>query len=245
MDSQLLAEALGKDKQFEICGACCSSGNILSIASRERPDITLLSSELEDGKLKGFEVARSLRSSRMDTRVVMLVDSSERANVVEAFRCGARGLFCRTESLSSLAKCIQRVHAGQVWATSSELLLLLEALAETPAPKSAVASGSEKLSKRERDVVQGVAQGLTNREIAHQLGLTEHTVKNYLFRIFDKLGVSTRVELVLHALAVATPASREYGTLEFAQRARSVSPKPVVPPLTVPDMKGRMRSRKS
>jgi DNA-binding CsgD family transcriptional regulator len=64
---------------------------------------------------------------------------------------------------------------------------------------------SDLLSKREQDVAQGVTKGLTNREIAVDLGLTEHTVKNYMFRIFEKLGISTRVELVLHTLALVSP----------------------------------------
>jgi DNA-binding NarL/FixJ family response regulator len=86
-----------------------------------------------------------------------------------------------------------------VWASSIELHFLLEALAQ-PATASFRHLGSPPLSARESDVVRCVAEGLTNREIAQRLKLTEHTVKNYLFRIFDKLGVSSRVEVVLHAL---------------------------------------------
>jgi DNA-binding CsgD family transcriptional regulator len=91
------------------------------------------------------------------------------------------------------------VHQGQVWANSAELRFLLEALCESE-PAGTIEPGTEAiLSKREQDVVRCVAEGLSNREIASRLGLTEHTVKNYLFRIFDKLGVSSRVEVVLYA----------------------------------------------
>jgi DNA-binding NarL/FixJ family response regulator len=91
------------------------------------------------------------------------------------------------------------VDAGQVWASSSELQFVLEALTQ-PALAHLSSNGKSLLSAREIDVVRCLAEGLTNREIARRLKLTEHTVKNYLFRIFDKLGVSSRVEVVLYAL---------------------------------------------
>ncbi|PYX45962.1 MAG: hypothetical protein DMG79_17890, partial [Acidobacteria bacterium] len=120
--------------------------------------------------------------------------------VIEAFRAGARGVFCRTESLKLLAKSIRCVHEGQIWANSSELQFLLESMSEPVPMKFLSASGDALLSARELDVVRCVAEGLSNREIAQRLSLREHTVKNYLFRIFDKLGVSSRVEVVLYAL---------------------------------------------
>jgi DNA-binding NarL/FixJ family response regulator len=118
--------------------------------------------------------------------------------VVEAFRCGAQGVFSRTESSKTLAKCINSVHQGQVWASSAELCYLIEAFRESAPVRLMDARLEAILSKREQDVVRCVAEGLSNREIASRLKLTEHTVKNYLFRIFDKLGVSSRVEVVLY-----------------------------------------------
>jgi DNA-binding NarL/FixJ family response regulator len=136
----------------------------------------------------------------------MLIDASEHKQVVEAFRAGARGVFCRSESLTSLAKCIQCVSEGQIWANSRELRYLLEALGEAMPLRVIDARGTALLSRRELEVVRCVAEGLSNREIAHRLGLTEHTVKNYLFRIFDKLGVSKRVEVVLYAYSMGSGA---------------------------------------
>jgi DNA-binding NarL/FixJ family response regulator len=118
--------------------------------------------------------------------------------VVEAFRCGAQGVFSRTESSKTLAKCISKVHQGQVWASSEELRYLLDAFRDSEPMKLVDSRGETLLSNREQDVVRCVAEGLSNREIASRLKLTEHTVKNYLFRIFDKLGVSSRVEVVLY-----------------------------------------------
>jgi len=104
--------------------------------------------------------------------------------------------------LKSLAKCIHCVSQGQIWANSGELRYLLEALGEALPLRAIDARGTVLLSRREQEVVRCVAEGLSNREIAQRLGLTEHTVKNYLFRIFDKLGVSKRVEVVLYAYSL-------------------------------------------
>jgi DNA-binding NarL/FixJ family response regulator len=139
----------------------------------------------------------------------MLLDVSERTQVIEAFRAGARGVFSRSESLKSLAKCIHCVNVGQVWANSKELRYLLEALGEALPMRVIDARGAALLSRREQEVVRCVAEGLSNREIAQRLGLTEHTVKNYLFRIFDKLGVSKRVEVVLYAYSLGNAASSD------------------------------------
>jgi DNA-binding NarL/FixJ family response regulator len=134
------------------------------------------------------------------TRAVMLLPSRERDLVIDAFRCGAHGVIFRDEPLETLSKCIHAVHQGQVWANSEHLGYLLDALGHAKPLHLQDARGLNLLSKREENVVRLVSEGLTNRQISSDLGLSEHTVRNYLFRIFDKLGVSTRVELVLYCL---------------------------------------------
>ncbi|MFZ0769860.1 MAG: response regulator transcription factor [Candidatus Sulfotelmatobacter sp.] len=204
MNSQLLADVLARDKRFQVLEAQPSAAAILAATESEKPDVVVLSPFLEEDPAKGFQVARQLRAAHPTTRIVMLLDRSERSLAVEAFRAGASGIFCRTESLKFLPKCISCVHAGQVWANRHELKYLLDALSEAMPARAAVNDiDASILSKRERDVVHGVAEGLSNREIAHRLNLTEHTVKNYLFRIFDKLGVSSRVEVVLYAFGLS------------------------------------------
>jgi DNA-binding NarL/FixJ family response regulator len=237
MDSQLLADALSKSPEIQVCGSYSASKGALAAIEKERPQVVVLSSKLEDVESKGFEVARTLRSLQSTVRVVMLLDTSEPAKVVEAFRSGARGIFCRSQSLQALVKCIQSVHIGQVWANSSELSFLLEALNQSPAFNLATQSFAT-LSKRERDVVRAVADGRTNREIGKHLGLTEHTVKNYLFRIFDKLGVSTRVELVVYALACAQPEAAVSPSL-----LKKPGPRPIAFPPPDESTTQRLRSR--
>jgi len=198
MNSQLLAEALAQDTQLDVMGIEPKPASILAAVVQHNPQVVLISSSLEDSGTQGFDLARQISATCPGTRVILLMDSSHPASVVQAFRCGVHGIFSRTESSKSLAKCIHSVHQGQVWANSAELRSVIEALRESE-PMRLVDSGGEAiLSKREQDVVRCVAEGLSNREIASCLGLTEHTVKNYLFRIFDKLGVSSRVEVVLY-----------------------------------------------
>src|ERR1700683_2117845 len=205
MSSQLLAEAWAQDRQFEVTGIEPKGSSILEAVAHKKPHVLLVSSALEESPTLGFDLTRQVCASYPDTRVVLLMDTSNRSAVVEAFRCGAQGVFSRTESSKTLARCITNVHQGQVWASSAELCYLIEAFRESAPVRLMDARLEAILSKREQDVVRCVAEGLSNREIARRLKLTEHTVKNYLFRIFDKLGVSRRVEVVLYALNGTSP----------------------------------------
>ncbi len=217
MNSQLLADVLARDKRFHLVETQLTAATILAVAASEKPDVVLLSPLLENDPTLGFQVARELHAAQPATRIVMLLDRSERTSAVEAFRAGASGIFCRSESLKFLPRCIACVHAGQVWANSHQLKYLLDALSEAmPGRRTGQTADISILSKREQDVVSGVAEGLSNREIANRLNLTEHTVKNYLFRIFDKLKVSSRVEVVLYAFGLSgdVPISTEAPTSE-------------------------------
>lgn len=104
--------------------------------------------------------------------------------------------------MNRLWKSIRSVQQGQVWANSQELQFLLEELAHAmPISPARMLRGGETLTEREEQIVYLVAEGYTNREVSVKLGLSEHTVKNYVFKIFDKLGVSTRVELARYAMS--------------------------------------------
>lgn len=202
MGSQLLAEALAQDPQFEVAEIEARGKSIVEEVAHRKPHVLLLSSTLEGSTSLGFELTRQVHSACADTKIILLIDAATPSIVVEAFRSGAQGVFSRTESSKSLAKCISSVRQGQVWANSAELRYLLQALREAPSIRMVDSRGDTILSKREHDVVECVAEGLSNREIGKKLKLTEHTVKNYLFRIFDKLGVSSRVEVVLYAFSL-------------------------------------------
>jgi DNA-binding NarL/FixJ family response regulator len=131
----------------------------------------------------------------------LLAESYDRDLVINAFRSGARGLFSFSEaSFQTLCKCIRSVHSGQVWANAQQLHYLLDVVTHVPSLRAVNACGHNLLTGREEQVVALVADGLSNREIAREVGLSQHTIKKYLFRIFDKVGISSRVELVLYAI---------------------------------------------
>jgi DNA-binding CsgD family transcriptional regulator len=136
----------------------------------------------------------------------MLLDSCKRELVLDAFRSGAKGIFSKNDSLETLCKCVLSVHEGQVWASSREVRYVLEALCAAPTIRAVNKQGMSLLAPRELEVVQCLAEGLTNREIGKRMGLSQHTVKNYLLRIFDKLGVSNRVELLSLTMSHQSPA---------------------------------------
>jgi DNA-binding NarL/FixJ family response regulator len=169
---------------------------ILAAAATLEPDVILLSEHLAGTRARGIEVLKQLRTSVPQTRVILLLDSSERHLVVEAFRSGARGVFCRNDPVELLGKCVRRVYEGQLWLNGTQLGFLIDVLSDAIATRLVDAHGSALLSKREQDVVAWLSQGFTNGQIARELKLSENTIKNYLLRIFDKLGVSSRVEVV-------------------------------------------------
>jgi len=220
MGCQLLTMTLIRHPhRLDVVASAVDSIEVLNAAKKHAPHVALISANLHDGSLIGFKVLRELRASHPKTRVIMLLDSPERDLVVDAFRSGAHGIICRADSIEKLYKCICSVHKGQIWANSNELQFLLEALAEAVPLRVVNAQGINLLTKREGQVVHLVAEGLTNREISRDLSLSEHTVKNYLFRIFDKLGVSTRVELALCAFSNQPPASTPLHHLAAASSA--------------------------
>ena len=201
MSCQLISEALSRSRnpRFEVVVPNgFTADEALQDIERTHPDVAVISNALKDGPCAGFSLIRAMHAAHIRTRAVLLLDSAERNLVVDAFRSGARGVFSRAESLSELCKCIDSVHKGQIWANSKELEYVLEALAASKRVGFVDARGKQILSGREQEVAALVADGLTNREIAGQLHLSECTVKNYLFKIFEKLGISTRVELVLY-----------------------------------------------
>jgi DNA-binding NarL/FixJ family response regulator len=194
--TQLLAEAMKSDRTLQVVASAPSSQELLEAAGRVPIDVAVISLALDDQPGRGLDVLRQMRALHPDIKGVILLESSSPQDVLDCFRAGARGIFSKHDRLEDLCKCIRCVHEGQVWASSVELLLVLEALASSPVAHATNHKGVELLSSREREVIQYLASGMTNREIAEALDLSRHTVKNYLSRIFDKVGVSSRTELI-------------------------------------------------
>jgi DNA-binding NarL/FixJ family response regulator len=201
MTSELLARALGRVRTLNILKSAVSAGETLDAIVELRPNIAIVSTHQADGLCKGFEIVRQTRQLSPKTRCVVLMDDSDREFVIDAFRAGARGIFKRSGSMNVLSRCVSAVHSGQIWASSQDLQQVLEELQRTMPLRCVNALGESLLTKREQEIVPLVAHGLTNRELSSKLGVSEHTIKNHLFRIYEKLGISSRVELILYAVS--------------------------------------------
>jgi DNA-binding NarL/FixJ family response regulator len=200
--SELMCAALKQQrKHFDVVGAAFSSKELLKQVAEHHPQVTLVSVALQDGPTAGLKALRKLRSSNSGTRPVVLLDSPDLEKVVTAFSAGARGVVYVTSSLRVLCKCLRSVHAGQIWADSTQLQWICATLGEREPARIVSAKGIPLLTEREAQIVRMVAEGLPNLEISSKLGMSPHTVKNHLFRIYEKLGISNRVELVLYALS--------------------------------------------
>ena len=199
MSCQLLVDALLRSKRYAAVTAATPE-EVIQALDRARFDVVLISANFSQDALEGLRFVGEVRNLHREVSFVVLLDALERNLVVEAFRGGARGVFCRSGSFQELCKCIVCVHEGQVWASSAELRFVLEALVDPVPIETRGAPNSRPLSKREEEIAHMVAEGFSNRQISERLVLSEHTIKNYLFRVFEKLGVSTRVELTLYAL---------------------------------------------
>jgi len=205
--TQLLADAMGSDSGIQVVASTSSSRELLAAVERAPIDVAVVSFGLDDRAGRGPELLREMRSLRPQIKGVILLESSRPQDVLDSFRAGAKGIFSKHEKVESLCRCIRCVHEGQIWASSAELDHVLGALANSPLMRAANHNGLDMLSARERHVVQHLAAGMTNREIAKALKLSPHTVKNYLFRIFDKLGVSSRTELLYLTMNNPQPAA--------------------------------------
>jgi len=211
MGAQLLSDVLRRDSKIEVVCTAVGYSEALSAFTSQNVDVALISGELDGDAQKGLSLCREQSKSLSRVRVVVLLESSEEDLVVETFRAGAKGVFFRAASARPLARCIHSVYNGQIWAGSRELGFLLGAFSESSAFRMLNPAALALLSQREHQVVRCVAEGLSNRQIADRLKLSEHTIKNYIFRIFEKLGMSSRVELIVYAM-------REFSSSENGDR---------------------------
>jgi DNA-binding NarL/FixJ family response regulator len=212
--SKMYCDLLGKAfeavrERFNVVASASNTAEVLTVVHEYRPQVAVISDNLEDGPLAGIRILPEVRRINPDTRILVAMGTTDRQLVIEAFRFGADGVFCRSSSFDQLCKSVEAISRGQIWANAKELRYVLDEFARAPKQLKVDPMVENRMTKREADVVRLAVEGLSNREIGRELGLTEHTVKNYLFRIFDKLGVSNRVELVLSCLRQEEAAREE------------------------------------
>jgi DNA-binding NarL/FixJ family response regulator len=199
---QLLTAALRRRSEFRLRSCPLESEPIFDALNHAPVQVAVLALNHQNGQPHDLALLRRLHLAYPQTTKILLLESCDRDLVINAFRSGARGLFCFGDSpFRALCKCIHVVHQGQIWASAQQVDYLIDLVTQVPSLRVVNANGDNLLTPREEQVVALVAEGFANREIAQELGLSEHTVKKYMFRIFDKLGISTRVELVLYAVS--------------------------------------------
>lgn len=186
--------------RFKVVAAASTPVELLSAMHEKRPQVALISSDLEDGPRSGCRMLPEICRTFPDTKIIVMMASGDPEVVVDAFRFGALGVFDRNSPFDLLCKSIEVVSNGQIWANAEEMRTVMRVFAKAPRPPKLDPLAEGHVTRREAAVVRLAIEGLSNREIARKLSLSEHTVKNYMFRVFDKLGVSNRVELVLSCL---------------------------------------------
>lgn len=187
-------------REISVRACAVSCRELVDHAKECEPNVVVIGSDLEDGPGSGIVALRQLHKELPGARCIVLIDGHAGHLAVDAFCSGAQGVVSRREGLSVLAACIRKIHEGEMWAGTDALRHMVSAL-NTAVPVRAVsANGYHLLTARQKQIVALVAEGFSNREISERLTLSEHTVKNYLFRIFDKLGVSNRAELIIYTL---------------------------------------------
>jgi DNA-binding NarL/FixJ family response regulator len=211
MQAQLLTSALRRRSEFKITTCPIDIASILHAVAATPAKVVVLSLNHSVSIANQMASMRRVHLSHPAVAKLLLVESYDRDLVVSAFRSGARGIFCISDThFRLLCRCIQRVATGQIWANTEQMTFLLDLISEVPSLRVLNSVGHQLLTPREEQVVALVAEGLSNRDTARELNLSEHTIKKYLFRIFDKLGISSRVELVLYAVNHGAPLQAEW-----------------------------------
>ena len=206
MSTDLLCRAFREQEIIQMVGSAATPGELARLLNDLGPngdgDVALIGSAAGRKESSALRFLEQVAASGSRARPIVLSEDMSQEDVVSFFRHGARGLICESQAdLPVLLKCISCVSAGQLWASAEQVEQLMRSLSYPRSLKVKNVMGDSLLSPREEQVLHLLASGLSNRDLARTLKLSEHTVKNHLFRIFDKLGVSNRMEAVLYAIS--------------------------------------------
>ncbi len=201
-----LCKLLALEEDFEVVAQAEDGRQVLDVLQQHEPDILLL--DLKMPGLDGLATLQRLQVAKNKTRVIVLTASDDKNEFVQAMKLGTSGIVLKQTATELLIKSIRKVHAGEIWLDSHTTAAVIRQFVANdeapppPAPVSAAPRERERspLSQREREIVALVAQGFKNKEMAEKMFISEQTVKNHLHNIFDKLGVSDRLELALYAI---------------------------------------------
>ena len=193
-----LRTLLERQPGFTVAGEAADGLEAVQLTKDLRPDVLLL--DLAMPGMNGLDVLKALAEAATEVRTVLLTATIEREETVRALRLGARGVVLKESATQLLFKCIRAVVAGQFWVGRERIADLMHTLHQVERVSAQEGSPASSLTRREIQVITAVVEGAANKDIAKQLGLSEQTVKNHLSHVFDKLGVSNRLELALYAV---------------------------------------------
>jgi DNA-binding NarL/FixJ family response regulator len=171
-------------------------------------DVTLLEGKLIAGTA---DAVPELIRCAPKLKIIVLSSQDDETNPVELYHRGVRGIIPRSISADLLVKCVRTIAAGETWIDNRSVNMVIEAYRSQPSPP---ADPLARLSPKELALIPCITQGMSNKEIARKLGTTEQVIKNHLYRIYDKLGVSDRLELVLYCLRGQAPATIRSGSYQ-------------------------------
>jgi DNA-binding NarL/FixJ family response regulator len=192
-----LRRLLTLEQDFEIVAEAQDGTEVMDILRDKEPDILLL--DLKMPGLDGLSLLQRIQTQKIKTKIIVLTASDDEGEYVQAMRYGTSGIVLKQTATELLLKSIRKVYGGEIWLDSKTTAAVMRQFASPsdPGPRE---RDTPRLSNREREIVALVAQGFKNKEIAERMFISEQTVKNHLHNIFDKLGVSDRLELALYAI---------------------------------------------
>ncbi|MDP9039410.1 MAG: response regulator transcription factor [Acidobacteriota bacterium] len=191
---------LMNESGFEVVGEADDGDDAITQTLELEPDILLL--DLSMPRLPGLEAMRAIMSKSPRVKIVLLTATITTQQVIEALQIGARGIVLKDSVAGDLSHSLRAVLSGDYWIGGKRVVNLLSALHELTAQAAAVPERKTYgLTPRELEVVSCIVEGCSNRDIAKQFTISEETVKRHLSNVFDKTGVSTRLELALFAIA--------------------------------------------
>jgi len=200
-----LRSVLGQLPTLQLVGEASDGMEAIEKTVSLDPDVVLM--ELKLPRVDGLTVLRSIQARASRSRVILFSSSENKEDFVEAMKLGCSGILSKDSSITLIEKSIQKVFAGEIWLDSNTTAAVIRQFASPTDFPAAHAGGNGKaareraqLSQREREIIILIAQGYKNKEIAEKMFITEQTVKNHLHNVFDKLGVSDRLELALYAI---------------------------------------------
>ncbi len=197
-----LANLVAAQKDLLVAGTVESATTANEQMRQTRPDVVLLGWTANAPASQ--RIFAAIHEGKLPTRVIMMVSDDGKEDLVEAIRLGCSGIVPKNTSTELLLKSIRKVHAGEIWLDRMSTADVIRRLAKKGSGNVAARQGLREqggtLSTREREIVGLIAQGFKNKDMAERLFISEQTVKNHLHNIFDKLGVSDRLELALYAI---------------------------------------------